>query len=92
MAEAFTLTHRPIAVSRTRRFISYGCIAGVEGDEILVTASFLVYRFRAGQGDPYVGRYLYTLERRDRALKIRHRRAALDLKALSKSEVVSMIF
>jgi 3-phenylpropionate/cinnamic acid dioxygenase small subunit len=92
MAEVFALTHRPISVSRTHRFNSNVCIAGLEGDQILVTASFLVYRFQTGQGDPYVGRYLYTLERSDRAEKSRHRRAALDLEALSWHRVVSMIF
>ena len=83
MAEAIALTHRPMCVSRPRRFISNVCIPGVEGDEIVVTASCLVYRFRAGQRDPYVGRYLYTLKRSDGAVKSRHWRAALDLEALS---------
>lgn len=92
MAEAFALTHRPMSVSQTRRFISNVGITGVEGDKISVTASCLVYRFRAGQGDPYVGRYLYTLKRIDGALKICHRRAALDLEALSWHGALSIIF
>ena len=92
MAEAFALKHRPMCVSQTRRFISRLCITGVEGDEISVTASCLVYRFRAGQRDPYVGRGLYTLERSDGAVKSRHWRAALDLEALSWPGAVSMIF
>ena len=52
-------------------------------NEIFVTASCLVYRLRAGQGDPDMGWYLYTLERSDGAGESRHRRAALDLEALS---------
>ena len=52
----------------------------------------LVYRFRAGQGDPYVGHYQYTLRRVDGDLKIQYRRATLDMEALTWHGAVSIIY
>jgi 3-phenylpropionate/cinnamic acid dioxygenase small subunit len=68
--------------SRTRRLISNVRIREREGDTIRVAANFVVYRMRFELVDTYVGRYEYTLVWRDGALKIRHRRAILDLEAL----------
>jgi p-cumate 2,3-dioxygenase subunit beta len=77
--------------SRTRRMISNVRIRGVEGDRIRVTANFVVYRIRFEQMDTYVGRYEYTLVQRGGALKIRERRAILDLEALRPHGKVSII-
>jgi p-cumate 2,3-dioxygenase beta subunit len=77
--------------SRTRRLISNVRIREVEGDTIRVTANFAVYRMRFEQVDTYIGRYEYTLVWRDGALKIRHRRAILDLEALRPHGKVSII-
>jgi p-cumate 2,3-dioxygenase beta subunit len=66
-------------------------VTGVHGDEIEATASFLVYRLRMGQVDPYMGRYLYRLRRVDGELKICYRRAELDLEALHDHGAVSII-
>jgi p-cumate 2,3-dioxygenase beta subunit len=77
--------------SRTRRFISNVRIREVEGETIRVTANFAVYRMRFEQVDTYIGRYEYTLVWRDGALKIRHRRAILDLEALRPHGKVSII-
>lgn len=77
--------------SRTRRLISNVRIRAVEGDHIHVTANFVVYRIRFEQMDTYVGRYEYTLVQRDGALKIRQRRAILDLDALRPHGKVSII-
>ena len=77
--------------SRTRRLISNVRIRGVEGDRIRVTANFAVYRIRFEQMDTYVGRYEYTLVQRAGALKIRERRAILDLDALRPHGKVSII-
>src|ERR1051325_9597304 len=48
--------HREYPSSRTRRFISNIRIK-LEDDHIVVTSSFLVYRFRLGESSPYVGWY-----------------------------------
>jgi len=77
--------------SRTRRLISNVRIREVAGDTIRVTANFAVYRMRFEQVDTYVGRYEYTLVRRDGALKIQQRRAILDLEALRPHGKVSII-
>jgi p-cumate 2,3-dioxygenase beta subunit len=77
--------------SRTRRLISNVRIRRVEGDLIRVTANFAVYRIRFEQMDTYVGRYEYTLVQRGDALKIRERKAILDLDALRPHGKVSII-
>ena len=77
--------------SRTRRLISNVRIREVDGEAIRVTANFAVYRMRFEQVDTYVGRYEYTLVWRHGALKIRHRRAILDLEALRPHGKVSII-
>ncbi len=77
--------------SRTRRLLSNVRIRAVEGEHIHVTANFVVYRIRFEQMDTYVGRYEYTLVQRDGALKIRQRRAILDLDALRPHGKVSII-
>jgi p-cumate 2,3-dioxygenase subunit beta len=77
--------------SRTRRLISNVRIREVEGDRIRVTANFVVYRIRFEQMGTYVGRYEYTLVQRDGGLKIRERRAILDLDALRPHGKVSII-
>ena len=77
--------------SRTRRLISNVRIREVEGDTIRVTANFVVYRMRFELVDTYVGRYEYTLVLRNGVLKIRQRRAILDLEALRPYGKVSII-
>jgi len=77
--------------SRTRRLISNVRILAVDGNTIRVTANFVVYRMRVEQVDTYVGRYEYTLVRRDGALRIQRRRAILDLEALRPHGKVSIL-
>jgi p-cumate 2,3-dioxygenase beta subunit len=82
--------HREYPSSRTRRFISNIRIK-VTDDAIIATSSFLVYRFRMGESSPYVGSYEHRLKRVDGELKIHHRKAVLDLEALSDHGAVSII-
>lgn len=77
--------------SRTRRMISNVRVRQVEGEAIQVTANFVVYRLRFEQMDTYVGRYEYTLVQRGSRLKIRARKAILDLEALRPHGKVSFI-
>ena len=83
--------HREFPWSRTRRFITNVSIKNTIGEEILVNASFLVYRIRSGQVDPLIGSYVYTLRRVDGALKIAARKAVLDLEALRPHGTLSII-
>jgi p-cumate 2,3-dioxygenase subunit beta len=82
--------HREFPSSRTRRFISNIRIK-VEESAVVVTSSFLVYRFRMGESSPYVGSYEHRLKRVDAELKIHHRKAVLDLEALREHGAVSII-
>ena len=77
--------------SRTRRMISNVRVLQDDGEAIHVTANFVVYRLRFEQMDTYVGRYEYTLVQRDGRLKIRTRKAILDLEALRPHGKVSFI-
>jgi p-cumate 2,3-dioxygenase beta subunit len=83
--------HREFPWSRTRRFITNVRIKNQIGEEILVNASFLVYRIRSGQIDPLIGSYVYTLRRIDGTFKIAARKAVLDLEALRPHGTLSII-
>jgi p-cumate 2,3-dioxygenase subunit beta len=83
--------HREFPWSRTRRFITNVRIEEMIGEEMVVQASFLVYRIRSGQVDPLIGSYVYTLRRLDGALKIAARKAVLDLEALRPHGTLSII-
>lgn len=83
--------HREFPWSRTRRLITNVRVTKSAGEEIHVTASFLVYRMRSGHVDPLVGRYEYTLRRVEGMLKMACRKAVLDLEALQPHGTVSII-
>ena len=77
--------------SRTRRLITNVRVPGADGDIILATANFAVYRMRYETVDTYVGRYDYKLARFGKELKIRERRAILDNEALRPHGKISFI-
>jgi p-cumate 2,3-dioxygenase beta subunit len=77
--------------SRTRRMISNVRVLESRGEDIRVAANFVVYRMRHELVDTYVGRYEYTLVKRGGRLKIRERKAILDLEALRPHGKVSFI-
>jgi p-cumate 2,3-dioxygenase beta subunit len=83
--------HREYPWSRTRRFISNVRVVSASEDEVVVRASFIVYRFRAGHADQFIGRYRYRLEPAGDSFRIRARRAELDQERLSPNGAVSMI-
>ncbi len=84
--------HREYPWSRTRRFISNVMVTGVGGDEVDATASVAVWRFRAGESSPYVGRYDVKMRRVDGQLRLCLKRAMLDLEGLSDHGALSIIF
>ena len=77
--------------SRTRRMISNVRVLGIDGDCILVTANFAVYRMRYESVDTYIGHYNYKLVRSGNDLRIRERRAVLDNEALRPHGKISFI-
>ncbi|MXW56277.1 MAG: aromatic-ring-hydroxylating dioxygenase subunit beta [Gemmatimonadales bacterium] len=84
-------SHRESPRSRTRRFVSNVRVEETGDGELRVSANLLVYRFRSGEGAPYVGAIEYILRRDGRDLKIAYRRAVLDLEDLSWHGAVSII-
>ena len=83
---------REYPLSRTRRFISNVRVTSYEGDEVHVTANFLVYRLRHDEALPFIGRYLYRLvPDAEHGFLIKLRRAELDLEALRPHGTVSII-
>lgn len=83
--------HREHPFSRTRRFISNVRVTSTTENEATVTAYFIVYRFKGGSNEPFVGQYLYHLVRIGEGLKIRYRRATLDLESLRGQGAISII-
>jgi p-cumate 2,3-dioxygenase beta subunit len=77
--------------SRTRRLLSNVRVLGGEGDNIHVAANFVVYRFRHELVDTYIGHYEYELVRHEGDLKIRKRKAILDIEALRPQGKISFI-
>ena len=84
--------HREYPWSRTRRFVSNVRVEETDDGELSVSSNVLVYRFRSGEGAPYVGSINYTLRWDGGTFKIAYRRAVPDLEALSWHGAVSIIF
>ena len=84
--------HREYPWSRTRRFVSNVRVEESGNGELAVSSNVLVYRFRAGEGAPYVGSIEYILRWNDTGFQIKYRRAVLDLESLSWHGAVSIIF
>jgi p-cumate 2,3-dioxygenase beta subunit len=84
--------HREFPWSRTRRQITNVRVLADDGETVRATCSVVVHRFRHGERDSFVGRYEHTLVRTDAGLRIRLRRAELDLERLSPNGAISMIF
>ena len=84
--------HREYPWSRTRRFVANVMVTATKGDVIEATASVAVWRFRAGESSPYVGRYDVRLRREDGRLRLCYKRAILDLEELSDHGALSIIF
>ena len=84
--------HREYPWSRTRRLVSNVRVEETGDGEVSVNCNVVVYRFRSGEGAPYVGSISYVLRRDGGSFKIAHRRAVLDQEALSLHGAVSIIF
>jgi p-cumate 2,3-dioxygenase beta subunit len=84
--------HAEYPPSRTRRLITNVRITGSEGDLILVSANFAVFRYRRYESPrEFIGRYRYKLKRTDAGLKIAERRAILDAEELGAMGAVSFL-
>jgi p-cumate 2,3-dioxygenase beta subunit len=82
--------HREFPWSRTRRIVSNIRVERVDG-ALEVGASFVVWRFRNGHADPFVGRLEYRLVERDGRFAIASKRAMLDHESLAPNGALSFL-
>lgn len=82
--------HREFPHSRTNHQV-FNVRVNPSGAELSVTASFTVWRFRAGRSSCYVGRYRYRLRRSDGGFRIAYKRAELDMTDLRSVADVAII-
>ena len=83
--------HREYPHSRTNHQVFNVSVQDASDDPISVTASFTVWRFRAGRTSCYVGRYRYRLRRSDSGFRIAAKRAELDMTDLRSVADVAII-
>jgi p-cumate 2,3-dioxygenase beta subunit len=83
--------HREYPWSRTRRVISNVRVLAQRGDELDVTCTVVIFRFRHRQDDHFVASYKITLLDDGERLRIRSRRAEVDQEALTPNGALSMI-
>ena len=83
--------HREYPHSRTNHQVFNVRLLCVSAGDISVTASFTVWRFRAGRSSCYVGRYRYRLRRGDGGFRVALKRAELDMTDLRSVADVAII-
>jgi p-cumate 2,3-dioxygenase beta subunit len=83
--------HREYPHSRTNHQVFNVRVQDVSAEELAVTASFTVWRFRAGRTSCYVGQYRYRLRRSDTGFRIALKRAELDMTDLRSVGDVAII-
>jgi p-cumate 2,3-dioxygenase beta subunit len=83
--------HREYPHSNVRHLVTNVRLGAVDGGELPVRASFMVWRFRGGRETSYVGGYDYRLVLDGAALKIRSKRVVLDMTALRPVSDVAII-
>lgn len=83
--------HREYPHSRTNHQVFNVRVQDVSAEELAVTASFTVWRFRAGRTSCYVGQYRYRLRRSDTGFRIALKRAELDMTDLRSVADVAII-
>jgi p-cumate 2,3-dioxygenase subunit beta len=83
--------HREYPHSRTNHQVFNVRVQEVSAEELSVTASFTVWRFRAGRTSCYVGKYRYRLRPSDDGFRIGAKRAELDMTDLRSVGDVAII-
>jgi p-cumate 2,3-dioxygenase subunit beta len=83
--------HREYPHSRTNHQVFNVRVQDVSAEEVSVTSSFTVWRFRGGRTSCYVGKYRYRLRRSDDGFRIAVKRAELDMTDLRSVGDVAII-
>lgn len=77
--------------SRTRHLVTNVLIDSQENDEMVISAAFMVHRFKNGQHHTFVGNYRYRLVPQGGTFHIREKRCMLDMDALRPHGRVSIL-
>jgi p-cumate 2,3-dioxygenase beta subunit len=83
--------HREYPHSRTNHQVFNVRVQDASAEELSATASFTVWRFRAGRTSCYVGQYRYRLRRNNAGFRIAAKRAELDMTDLRSVADVAII-
>jgi len=83
--------HREFPYSRTRRIVSNVRVEKSDDGALRVTASFVVWRFRHGHADPFVGRSDYRIVEKGGRFAIAAKRAVLDHESLAPNGALSFL-
>jgi p-cumate 2,3-dioxygenase beta subunit len=83
--------HREYPHSRTNHQVFNVRVQDVSAEELSVTTSFTVWRFRGRRTSCYVGKYRYRLRRSDDGFRIAVKRAELDMTDLRSVGDVAII-
>src|SRR5260370_27677568 len=83
--------HREYPWSTTTHLVTNVRLLGVEAGCLLVTASFVVWRFRNKDSEYFVGHYKYALKLVGDELKIRSKQVLMDMTTLRPYGAISII-
>jgi p-cumate 2,3-dioxygenase beta subunit len=83
--------HAEYPHSRTRHTVSNVIVEKSDSDSIEAAANFITYRARNREVVSYMGRTYFTLARQNGGLKIREKRACLDLEILAPQGSLAII-
>ena len=82
--------HREFPYSRTRRLVANVRVER-DGESLRASSSFVVWRFRHGHTDPFVGRTEYRLVEHHGSFRIAAKRAMLDHESLAPNGALSFL-
>ena len=83
--------HREFPWSRTRRLVSNVRVEARDDGTLTASASFVVWRFRHGHADPFIGRAEYHLVETAAGFAIASKRAVLDHETLAPNGALSVL-
>ena len=83
--------HREYPWSTTTHLVTNVRLMGVKDETLMVTANFLVWRFRNKDTEYFVGHYRYTLKLGGGQLKIRSKHILMDMTSLRPAGAISII-
>jgi p-cumate 2,3-dioxygenase beta subunit len=86
-----SMAHREYPWSNTVHMVTNVRLIGIEDGCLIVTAPFMVWRFRYKDSEYFAGHYRYALKLVDGKLKIRSKRVVMDMATLRPRGAISII-